>query len=65
MQGQSYQVKAVLEQWDAWNNTFLVFKDSPRNPLGSLPLIEAHMQPLFSEILCERCLTLLIRGSAF
>ena len=37
MQGLSYQVKIVLEQYDARNKTFLTFKDSPGNPLGRSP----------------------------
>ena len=36
MQGQSYQVKMVLEQYDTWEKTFLEFKDIPENPLGHL-----------------------------
>ena len=38
MQGQSHQVNAVLEQWDARNKTFTAFTDSPGNPLSRLPL---------------------------
>ena len=37
MQGQSYQVKTVLEQYNARKKTFLAFKDSPGNPLGRSP----------------------------
>ena len=34
MQGQSYQVKIVLEQYDAWNKT----SPSWKNPLGLSPV---------------------------
>ena len=37
VQGQSYQVKTVLEQYNTRNKTFLAFKDSPGNPLSRLP----------------------------
>ena len=37
MQGQSYLVNTVLEQYDAINKMFLAFKDGPRNPLSRLP----------------------------
>ena len=37
MQGQSYKVKIVLEQYDARNKTFLAFKDTSGNPLGRSP----------------------------
>ena len=34
MQGQSHQGKAVLEQYDARNKTFLAFKEGLGNSLG-------------------------------
>ena len=39
MQGQSNRVETVLEHWDAWYKTFLEFKDSTGNLLGSLPYV--------------------------
>ena len=39
MQGQSYQVKNVLGQYDATTKTFLAFKESPGNPLSRSPRI--------------------------
>ena len=39
MQGQSYQVKTVLEQCDARKKAFLAFKESPINPLARSPRI--------------------------
>ena len=32
MQGEAYQVKAVLERHDVWKKIFLGLKDSPGNP---------------------------------
>ena len=32
MQGLSYLIKTVLEQYDPRNKMFLAFKDSPENP---------------------------------
>ena len=40
MEGQSYQVRTVLQQKDAGKKAFLEFKDSPRNPLGLLLALE-------------------------
>ena len=49
MQGQSYQVKTVLEQYEnyARNKTFLAFKYSPGNPLGRSHLIIGHILDIY------------------
>ena len=38
LQGQSYQVKTVLDHYARDIMTFLEFKDSPGNPLGCSPI---------------------------
>ena len=57
MQGQSYQLKTVLEQYDARNKSFLALQDGPGNPLGRLPRTVLAWQIGFGvgDVVCMYC----------